>query len=453
MAAGHVDAIARTAARLDEPVRDALVSQAESLVAVAATSTVDAFERHVADLARRLEGDGLAAAERLRAQRSLRRWTDRETGMCHTHLTLDPEADARLSASLDAAIAAERAKPDSGRSFDQLRADAFVTLVTSRHGAGRRPAQVSVLIDHATLVAGLHERSVCETSDGQPLTPDAVRRLACDAELIPTVLDSTGAVLDQGRVETGGHRRPTPRPAGDVPHCGHPDCTVRFADCEIHHVIEWIHQHGPTDLANLLPLCNEHHHLVHDAGWHLTLHPDRTITLQRPDHSVAYHGSSIDVAPTGLTPTPDSPTSPTGRTVDRRPGPSRRTLHPRRMTTTTHRHDRTAQAAAPTRTRRTATPTTHFKSLLDDRAAAPTSGTATETAPSHFTEPLQRSGGSPVPKLVTARRCGGGLGDHATDPLANGAVRSPLWRRAQRRVSCVAVSGRRFRCPGRARGR
>ena len=57
-----------------------------------------------------------------------------------------------------------------------------------------------------------------------------------------------------------------------------------------------------------LPLCNEHHHLVHDAGWHLSLQPDRTITLRRPDGTVAYHGSSIDVAPTGLTPTaPDTP--------------------------------------------------------------------------------------------------------------------------------------------------
>ena len=47
--------------------------------------------------------------------------------MCHTHLTLDPEADAMVSAALDATIAAEHAKPDSGRSFDQrseLRADA-----------------------------------------------------------------------------------------------------------------------------------------------------------------------------------------------------------------------------------------------------------------------------------------------------------------------------------------
>ena len=373
VAAGHVDAIARTAARLEQPVRDALVSQAESLVAVAATSSVDAFERHVADLARRLEGDGLATAERLRAQRSLRRWSDRETGMCHTHLTLDPEADARVSAALDAAIAAERAKPDSGRSFDQLRADAFVTLVTSRAGAGRRPAQVSVLIDHATLLHGLHERSVCETSDGQPITPDAVRRLACDAELIPTVLDSTGAVLDQGRarrVATVEQRRAL---RAMYRTCAHPDCSVRFADCEIHHVIAWIHQHGPTDLANLLPLCNEHHHLVHDTGWHLTLHPDRTITLCRPDGTVAFHGSSIDVAPTGLTPTPRHTRRArrAGR-VDGRPGPGRRALHPRRMTTTT---DPTTTAQQPGRSTDPnpthGDPTTHFKSLFDHRAAAP----------------------------------------------------------------------------------
>ena len=249
----------RSVRRGRRTVRAARVADAESLLAVAATSTVDAFERHVADLARRLEGDGRATAERLRAQRSLRRWTDRETGMCHTHLSLDPEADARLSAVLDAAIAAERAKPDSGRSFDQLRADALVALVTSRAGVGRRPAQVSMLIDHATLVGGLHERSVCETSDGQPLTPDAVRRLACDADLIPTVLGSTGAVLDHGRarrVATVDQRHAL---RAMYRTCGHPDCTVRFADCEIHHVIEWIHQLGPTDLANLLPLCTEHH--------------------------------------------------------------------------------------------------------------------------------------------------------------------------------------------------
>ncbi len=54
--------------------------------------------------------------------------------MCHTHLQFDPEADAKVSAALDAAIAAERTKPEDSesRSFDQLKADAMVTLITGR---------------------------------------------------------------------------------------------------------------------------------------------------------------------------------------------------------------------------------------------------------------------------------------------------------------------------------
>jgi hypothetical protein len=82
--------------------------------------------------------------------------------------------------------------------------------------------------------------------------------------------------------------------------CGFPGCTVRFGDCEIHHVIEWIRQRGPTDLANLLPVCSRHHHMVHEGGWQLTLHADRTITLRRPDGTVHTNDSTVDVAPAGV---------------------------------------------------------------------------------------------------------------------------------------------------------
>ena len=301
VSAGHVDAIARAASDLDESGRADLAALAEPLIEAAARSSVEAFERQVRDLARRLSrDDGVGQHERMRRQRSLRRWLDNQTGLTHTHVILDPESDARFSEALDAAVAAEQAKPDpEDRTWEQLRADAFVALVSGAGGNGV-PGGVAALIDHDTLCHGLHDRSVCETGDGQPLPPETIRRMACDAEIIPIVLDGRGAVLDQGmgkRVATAAQRVAL---RAMYRSCGHPGCTVRFDDCQIHHVIEWVAHHGPTNLDNLLPLCSQHHHLVHEGGWQLTLSPDRTITLTRPDGTVAYHGTSITVAPHGV---------------------------------------------------------------------------------------------------------------------------------------------------------
>ena len=181
-----------------------------------------------------------------------------------------------------------------------MQADAFVTLVTGARSGGRRPAEIVVLADLDTLRHGLHPNTVCETFDGQPIPPETVRRLACDGRVIPVVLDGHGVVLDHGqarRMATPEQRRAL---RAMYRTCAHPHCTVRFGDCEIHHVIEWIRQRGPTDLANLLPLCSRHHHLVHDGGWHLTLHPDRTIELRRPDGTLSFEGSTIDVATAGV---------------------------------------------------------------------------------------------------------------------------------------------------------
>ena len=186
--------------------------------------------------------------------------------MCHTQISLDPETDARLSAAFDSAVAAEKAKPDDGRSFDQLRADAFMAMVTSTLLGARRPAELIVLIDLETLQDGLHEASVCETFDGQPLPPATVRRLACEAEIIPVVLGGDGRVVDVGRARrlaTGDQRR-----ALHALHqtCAAPDCPVRFGDCDIHHLEEW-KQGGLTNLENLIPLCSKHHHLIHEGQW------------------------------------------------------------------------------------------------------------------------------------------------------------------------------------------
>ena len=83
--------------------------------------------------------------------------------------------------------------------------------------------------------------------------------------------------------------------------CGFPGCTVAVEWCEIHHVEPW-ESGGPTDLANLLPLClaEGHHHLVHEGGWSLTIDADRVVTVKRPDGTVWFEGSTIDRAPAGV---------------------------------------------------------------------------------------------------------------------------------------------------------
>jgi hypothetical protein len=47
--------------------------------------------------------------------------------------------------------------------------------------------------------------------------------------------------------------------------------------------------------GNLLPLCErEHHHLVHQGGWQLTIEADRAITIHRPDGALLYEDSTVD---------------------------------------------------------------------------------------------------------------------------------------------------------------
>jgi hypothetical protein len=57
--------------------------------------------------------------------------------------------------------------------------------------------------------------------------------------------------------------------------------------------VEFWENGGPTDLANLVPLCSRHHHLVQEGGWKLTIGPDRTLTIAYPDGSIQTTGPPL----------------------------------------------------------------------------------------------------------------------------------------------------------------
>ena len=154
-----------------------------------------------------------------------------------------------------------------------------------------------MLVDLDTLLNRLRDQSLCETSDAIPLPRDTVRRLCCQPNIIPAVLDGDSQPLDLGR----GKRLASPaqRSAILTMHrtCGYPGCTTSVERC-VHHTEEWLADNGPTDLDKLVPLCCKHHHLVHEGGWSLTLGDRREVTIHRPDGIRYYAGTTTNRQPT-----------------------------------------------------------------------------------------------------------------------------------------------------------
>ncbi len=301
VSAGHVDAIADATRNLDEQLLVEFHACHADLLADAARQGVDTFERGCRDLARHLIARSQAGsdADELDEQRRrsrVRRWTDQQTGMCHTHLELDPVRDRALWAAIDSTRATLRQRDGNRRTpWPQLEVDAVIAAIGRSDHTDRVP-EITVLIDHRSLLDGAHTAGICETDNGIALPISTVRRLCCDAEVLPVVLNGAGEVLDVGRsVRTATRAQ---RRALRAMHrtCAHPDCTVTFDACGIHHITPWL-RHGNTDIANLLPVCETHHHLVHEGGWGLTMTPDRTATWTRPDGTHHHTGTITDRAP------------------------------------------------------------------------------------------------------------------------------------------------------------
>jgi len=298
IAAGHLDAIAHATRQLTDEVVAEFTACSSDLLDDARRLGVDAFERNCRELAKHLTAATASQSEadeldRQRAASNVRRWVDRETGMCHTHVELDPVRDRALWAAIDASRAAlKRGRGHRRAPWEQLTVDALIGAIGGGSRSDRVP-EITVLIDHRSLLEGAHRAGVCETDNGMPLPVPTVRRLCCDAEILPVVLDGDGRALDVGltRRTASWPQRQALRAMYRT--CAHPDCSATFDMCRMHHVVPW-KQGGPTDIDNLLPLCEVHHHLVHEGGWGLEMPADRTATWLRPDGTLHHRGPTVD---------------------------------------------------------------------------------------------------------------------------------------------------------------
>lgn len=164
------------------------------------------------------------------------------------------------------------------RTPEQRRADALLALVaahqlghTAPRLAGDRP-RVVVTMRESDLRSRAEQAGLLET--GQQISAGDLRRLCCDADLVPVVLGGRSEVLDIGRsqrlVSPAIRRALSIRDGG----CVFPGCEASDAQCDAHHIKPWWAK-GPTTLANLLLLCPHHHQLVEPVRFFGGPPPDR----------------------------------------------------------------------------------------------------------------------------------------------------------------------------------
>jgi hypothetical protein len=187
---------------------------------------------------------------------------------------LSAEAGAQLMGLLGP-LAAPRTDPDGRdpRDADERDGDALAEVIglaakCNEHTQGGDDVAVSVTVPlerlenvdgGRTLLPGIGKFS-----------PEALRRMACDARVIPVVLGSKGEVLDVGRssrlATTAQRRALEVRDKG----CVFPGCCRSTKWCTPHHVRHWA-QGGPTDLGNMALLCAHHHRKIHHSEWEIQM--------------------------------------------------------------------------------------------------------------------------------------------------------------------------------------
>jgi Domain of unknown function (DUF222)/HNH endonuclease len=200
---------------------------------------------------------------------------------------LDVEGAAIINAAVQPLTAPMRdaSGPDL-RTPAARRADALIEVCQLALRTGQLPAsggqaaQIVVTLDYDALARDV---AIGQLDTGALLTPEAIRRIACDAGILPAVLDSASVPIDVGRTRrpfTGATRTAILlRDRG----CAFPGCDrpPRFTDS--HHIIYWSHG-GTTKRDNGVALCRHHHRLIHHTDWTIRIAADHRPDFIPPTH-------------------------------------------------------------------------------------------------------------------------------------------------------------------------
>ena len=281
--AAHVDALGR-GLKIAGAERDAFLSHLPELVEASTTMTASQFDQLVKETAKSVVADdGLSTFERQKRETFFKMRTEAD-GCLSVSGKFDPISASILKSKIGRLVETMYHSGDKEVPVDVMpwiepndhrQAQALIALVNGASESVsyvQARAEIVVHVDLETLQHGLHAGGTCRTALGADLPVETVRRLACEAEILPVVLDGRSVPIDVGRskrLATVHQRRAL---EAIYPTCAIPDCEVIFDHCNVHHIDYW-ENGGPTDLNNMVPLCSRHHHAAHEGGWKLKLDP------------------------------------------------------------------------------------------------------------------------------------------------------------------------------------
>ncbi len=259
-------------------------------------------------------------------------------GVWEYQLTTDNEGRAVLEAAIGP-LSAPHPDPTTGerdpRPVGRRRGDALIealrrAVTAAQHVPTSPKAVLMLTMDYTDLADRVNGGTVVGTrAAGTLLAPDTIRKIACDAAVIPVILGADGEILDQGRdhrlFTTGQIRALWLRDT----HCTFDDCDAPATWCDAHHITHWI-DGGATDLHNAALLCPHHHTIAHRDQLARNTDPPRglvgpTTQLLPPHPPIDRHASDPPRMARAAIPAPASHQSTArARSAAQRP-PARRT--------------------------------------------------------------------------------------------------------------------------------
>ncbi|MCP2241835.1 HNH endonuclease signature motif containing protein [Lentzea aerocolonigenes] len=199
-----------------------------------------------------------------------------KNGKLEIRAKLDKITGAKYEALLDPLAKPRPTTADEGpdpRTREEREGDALAELIDLMLRAdqlpehGGEPVTLTLTMPYEDLANQVGHATL---DNGDRVSAEQARRLACNAGIIPMVLGGAGQPLDVGRktrtFPAAIRRTLVTRDRG----CAFPGCFRPPRHCDAHHIKHWANG-GDTSVDNAVLLCRHHHTLIHKSEWEVRL--------------------------------------------------------------------------------------------------------------------------------------------------------------------------------------